>query len=256
MTRIPGVRSGHVHVVVGDEPVERLLELLAAVAHGHVLVVGAEAALVLVEVLALQPVRTALLGVLDELGDETRGVVLADLLVALVAGARIGAQGIDVAAHEGAHDLGRTLRAVVAELAGRDHEPGRASLEVPRERGVEGLVEVVGAEDRHVVVAGHHPEVLRMHVPEGQHGRHPRVLAGHVAVEEQTRAAEEREQRAGELVELGLGLGVVVGDADLVVLADGLAHVHAPVVAGQHARQEHHLAAGACLGELAERLEP
>ncbi len=79
--------------------------------------------------------------------------------------------------------------------AGGDHEAHRAALEVPGERRVVGLVEVVDPEDRHVVGAGHHPEVLRVHVAEGEHGGHLGVLAGHVAVEQQAGPAEEGEQR-------------------------------------------------------------
>ena len=99
------------------------------------------------------------------------------------------------------------LRASVAALLRRaSRKPDRAAFEIPGERRVGGLVEVVDPEDRHVVRAGHHAEVLRVHVAERQHGRHPRVLARHVAVEQQAGAAEERVERPGELVELRRGV--------------------------------------------------
>ena len=134
--------------------------------------------------------------------------------------------------------------------------PVAPALEIPRERRVEHLVVVVDAEDRHVVGVGHDTEVLGVNVAGGQHGRHPGILAGHVPVEQQRRAAEEREPRTGQLVELPERLLVVPGDAQLVILADRLADMHAPIVAPQRPRQGHHLAGGARLRQQRECLHP
>jgi hypothetical protein len=160
----------------------------------------------------------------------------------------------DVALDEGPGDPPLPLGAVATLDLGRDDEADDAALDVPRERRVVGLVEVVDAEEGHVVRARHHAEVLRVHVAQAQDGRHPGVLPRHVAVEEQGRAPEEGVHGPGELVELRPGVVAAVGDARAVVLSQGLAHVDAAVVAGEVARQGDHLAAGPGRREIGERV--
>ena len=167
-----------------------------------------------------QPPAPLLEGVLEQRGDQRRCVVDPQLVPGLVAVAGEAGHPLDVALDEGRDDLPLPLPPVAALDLGGDGEADGSALEVPGERGVERLVEVVDPEERDVVGARHHPEVLGVDVAEAQHGRHPRVLAGHVAVEEQRGAPEEGVHRAGELVELRpRALGPVV-DPGPVVLAD------------------------------------
>ncbi len=251
---LPGA-VGHLDAVRVDQAIDDLLELVPAARDGHELVVGAEPALVLVEVVVLEPLRAVLERVLDELADELRRVVHAQLAILLAAVLGPAPHALHVAGDEAARDRPSAFGSVPRLLPGGDHEARGAALEVPGERRVVGLVEVVDAEDRDVVGVRHHAEVLGVDVAEREDRGHPGVLSGHVAVEEQRGPAEEREARARELVELHLGVLALPGDPGLVVLAQGLPYVQAAIVAAQAPGQHHELAGGGGLGEATELVD-
>lgn len=95
-----------------------------------------------------------------------------------------------------------------------------------------------------------------MHVTQGDLRGHVRVRAGHVAVEQQRRAAGQLEEVAGEDVELGLGTVGALLNAQRVILADRRAHVQATVLAVQVLDVPYRLAGRDPFGQRAERVDP
>lgn len=139
---------------------------------------------------------------------------------------------VKIALEEFARDLLLLLALVAALFLRGDHEACRATLEIPRERRVDRIVEIVHAKDRHVISIGHYAEILGMHIAQRQDRRHPGIFAQHVAVKKQRSAAEELEERGRELVELLLRSESLLVDPNRMVLEDGLAHMMAPILPG------------------------
>ena len=205
---------------------------------------------VLVEELAARPGRP-----FEEVADHGRRVVDPILvpLFGVVAGERL--EPVEVALDKGADDGPADLLLHPVPPA-RQPEPDRPALDVVRERGDGGLVEVVDPEDGRAVLVRHDPEVLGVDVAERDDGREVAVGPRDVAVVEEGRAPEEVVEVVGQLVELGLGALGPVEDAELVVLAQGAADVEPALGLGEQAGRDDDGARGHARGVLAEGVGP
>lgn len=193
----------------------------------------------LVEIAVLAPGPAFLHRLLEQLANHLRTVVHPEHGVGLgrVFGATL--HRLDIALDEAAGDGAAPLLAVSADLPRGDGEAGGAALQVPGERTVADFVEIVDRKDRHVVAVRHDAEIVGVHVAEQQHGRHPGVGAGHVAIEQQGAPTKKRVDRAVQFLEFRAGaLGMPV-DALRMVLEDAGADVLAAGLAGEDGRQHH-----------------